>query len=69
MFVDGSHGQRGHLGGRKALGRTLSRWAGMVSMMSGVLGKMRGPRELGFYIALDGHVLEAALEIRDGPDP
>lgn len=42
---------------------------GMVSMMSGVLGgEMRDPRELGFYITLDGHVLEAVLEIRDGTD-
>lgn len=30
--------------------------------------EMRDPRELGFYITLDGHVLEAVLEIRDGTD-
>ena len=41
---------------------------GWWAWCQGSWGEMRDPRELGFYITLDGHVLEAVLEIRDGTD-
>ena len=45
-----------------------ARGLGWWAWCQGSWGKMRDPRELGFYIMLDGHVLEAVLEIRNGTD-
>ena len=45
-----------------------ARGLGWWAWCQGSWGKMRDPRELGFCIMLDGHVLEAVLEIRNGTD-